>query len=419
MTRSEKEVERLRRPVPICWHDSCEAVWLRVAVHNGCPGEGSRCHGLVFGLFSGEYLQRSGNLACYNLLKTSGVFAYRQVKSGASFVLPIFPLGQALFGNNEFTRGGGMTKLHTTSSQGGGDPRRAPRNTILTGDALTRLRELPGESVDCVVTSPPYFQLRDYGVPGQLGMEPTIGGWVADLRQVLREVARVLTPTGSLWLNLGDSFSRHEKYGAPPKGLLLAPERLLLALAQDGWLVRTKVIWAKTNPMPSSVTDRLSLTYEVIYFLVRRPQYFFDLDAIREPHRSAGAERERVVRQEPPIGAGPLAGTRNGLRELHARGRAGHAWGRTRETCGRWQRRGIAGRTSRRSRLNSYGGRFWRRVRLWCARRAGAGRCSGQGRCNVRAKRRRGGASRWTRFSGRGRSGWWLGSWAEIGWASS
>jgi DNA modification methylase len=204
----------------------------------------------------------------------------------------------------------------------------APRNTILVGDALTRLRELPAASVDCAVTSPPYFQLRDYGASGQLGLEPTVAGWVANLRDVCREVARVLVPTGSLWLNLGDSFSRHPKYGAPVKGLLLAPERLLLALAQDGWLVRTKVIWAKTNPMPSSVTDRLSLTYEVIYFLVRQRSYFFDLDAIREPHRSSGAKRARVPQQQPPIGAGPLAATRGGLRRARATGEAGHPLGK-------------------------------------------------------------------------------------------
>ena len=205
---------------------------------------------------------------------------------------------------------------------------RGPRNAILTGDALTRLRELPASSVDTVVTSPPYFQLRDYGATGQLGLEPNVAGWVADLRDVCREVARVLVPTGSLWLNLGDSFSRHPKYGAPVKGLLLAPERLLLALAQDGWLVRTKVIWAKTNPMPSSVTDRLTLTYEVIYFLVRQPTYFFDLDAIRETHRSSGAKRARVPQQQPPVWAGPLAASRNGLRRARRSGEPGHPLGK-------------------------------------------------------------------------------------------
>src|SRR5437660_12664170 len=108
----------------------------------------------------------------------------------------------------------------------------APRTTILLGDALAVLRELPTSSVDTVITSPPYFQLRDYGVSGQLGLEPDVTGWVAALRQVFHEVARVLVPTGSCWLNLGDSFSRHRSLGAPPKSLLHAPERLLLALAE-------------------------------------------------------------------------------------------------------------------------------------------------------------------------------------------
>jgi DNA modification methylase len=190
-----------------------------------------------------------------------------------------------------------------------------PRNTILVGDALTRLRELPAAAVDCVVTSPPYFQTRNYQAAGQLGLEPTIAEWTANLRAVARELARVLVPTGALWINVGDSFSQARRYGAPPKSLILAPERLALALAQDGWLVRNKVIWAKTNPLPSSVTDRLTLTYEVIFLLARSPRYFFDLDAIREPHRSVGRRPATRVDQARPAWAGPLAGTRSGLRK--------------------------------------------------------------------------------------------------------
>ncbi|HEY3611023.1 MAG TPA: site-specific DNA-methyltransferase, partial [Pseudonocardiaceae bacterium] len=164
-------------------------------------------------------------------------------------------------------------------------------------------------------SSPPYFQTRNYQVEGQLGMEPTIAGWVADLRQVMREVARVLTPTGGAWLNLGDSFSRHPRYGVPTKGLLLAPERLILALAQDGWLVRNKVIWAKTNPLPSSVGDRLTLTYEVVYFLVRQRSYFFDLDAIRELRRTPTVVKAKAdPAYSRPAWAGPLATSRGGLR---------------------------------------------------------------------------------------------------------
>ena len=113
------------------------------------------------------------------------------------------------------------------------------------------LADLPDSSIDCVITSPPYYQLRDFGVAGQLGLEGSVDGWVDELRLVLNGLTRVLKPSGSLWLNLGDSYSRHAKYGAAPKGLLLAPERLLLALSGDGWLVRNKIIWAKTNPMPT------------------------------------------------------------------------------------------------------------------------------------------------------------------------
>lgn len=201
---------------------------------------------------------------------------------------------------------------------------RLPRNTILTGDATTRLRELPSVTVDCVITSPPYFGLRDYGVAGQLGLEPTVDAWVAGLRPVFRQLARVLKPSGCVWLNLGDSFSRHGRYGAPPKGLLLAPERLVLALAGDGWLVRNKVIWAKTNPLPSSATDRLTLTYEVVYFLVRSKRYYFDLDAIRQPYRSVPAKHGRRASARSATWAGPLAAPRDGLRRIQAVGPAGH-----------------------------------------------------------------------------------------------
>lgn len=175
-----------------------------------------------------------------------------------------------------------------------------PRNTILHGDAVTRLAQLPTGQVDCVITSPPYFQLRDYGVPGQLGLERTVSAWVEGQRAVARQLARVLKPAGSLWVNLGDSFSRAPRFGAPTKGMLLAPERFLLAMADDGWIVRGKIIWVKPNPMPSAVSDRLTNAYEVVYLLARSPQYYFDLDAIRVPH------------PEPGPGGRPLAGKNPG-----------------------------------------------------------------------------------------------------------
>lgn len=212
-----------------------------------------------------------------------------------------------------------------------------PRNQILAGDALEQLRSLSDKSVDCVVTSPPYFQLRNYGHTGQLGLEATVDDWVTNLRDVLAEVARVLVPTGSLWLNVGDSYSRHHRAGAPPKSLLLGPERLMLAMLADGWVIRNKVVWAKPNPTPNSVDDRLTATWELVIFATRQSDYFFDLDAIRIPHRSRqrtsnhrrpSAKTRRVKRSRPPGWAGPLAGNNSGLARLGADGLPGHRLGK-------------------------------------------------------------------------------------------
>jgi DNA modification methylase len=158
-----------------------------------------------------------------------------------------------------------------------------PRNSILIGDAAEKLAGLPDNSIDCVVTSPPFFQMRDYGVRGQIGLESSVEEWVESLRAVFTELARVLTPGGAVWVDLADGYSHAARYG-PIKSLLLAPERLLWRLvADDGWIIRNRVIWAKTSPMPSGVGDRLETTYDVVNMLVRSRRYFFDLDAIREP----------------------------------------------------------------------------------------------------------------------------------------
>jgi len=158
-----------------------------------------------------------------------------------------------------------------------------PRNEILVGDVTEKLKTLPSASIDCVITSPPYWYQRDSHADGQIGLEANVDAWVASLRSVFAEVARVLKPGGGLWLNIGDTYSQSQRSGIPPKGMVCAPERLLLALTEDGWLVRSKVIWSKTNTMPNGVADRLNVTYEPIYFLVRSPRYYFDLNAVREP----------------------------------------------------------------------------------------------------------------------------------------
>lgn len=207
-------------------------------------------------------------------------------------------------------------------------------NQVLVGDALERLGDLPDDSIDTVITSPPYFRLRNYQVSGQLGMEESIEGWVANLRAVFRELGRVLKPSGSAWLNVGDSYSRHETSGGLPKSLLLGPERLVQALAAEGWIVRNKLAWVKRNPMPSSVGDRLTCAWEPVYLLVRERHYVFDLDAIRIPHRSpakvsrTAAERAKGPRPAPPAWAGPLAGSQHGLDRMKAVGRQGHPLGK-------------------------------------------------------------------------------------------
>jgi site-specific DNA-methyltransferase (adenine-specific) len=211
--------------------------------------------------------------------------------------------------------------------------RTLPRRQILDGDAEQLLRTLPSGSVDCVITSPPYYLLRDYSSPNQIGLESTVDDWVKRLIAVSDQLSRVLKASGGFWLNLGDSYSRDQRYGAPPKGLLLGPERLLLSLADRGWIVRNKTVWSKSNPMPTSVRDRLSCTWEPVYFLVRSPHYFFDLDAIREPHLSKRTAARHPLAQEKysgrrPSWAGPLAGANDGLARAHAAGRVGHPRGK-------------------------------------------------------------------------------------------
>lgn len=207
-----------------------------------------------------------------------------------------------------------------------------PRNTILQGDVRARMRELPEHSIDCIITSPPYFGLRDYGHADQLGAEPDVAAWVENMRAVCKEAARVLKPTGALWLNLGDCYARSQVEGAPTKSLLLGPARLALALLRDGWIIRNQVVWAKTNPMPSSVRDRLTTTHEVVYLLVHSRRYFFDVDAIRQPLRSAAKQAATAApRRYPPDGTRPTTRSVNsngGLGGLQARGVAGHPLGK-------------------------------------------------------------------------------------------
>ena len=193
--------------------------------------------------------------------------------------------------------------------------------TLHHGDALAVLTDLPDRSVDCIVTSPPYFGLRDYGVDRQIGAEPSPVEFVAALVAVFREARRVLADDGTLWLNLGDSYV-HKKAsgpqgrngeratrtftadaaggwsGLPDKNLLGIPWRVAFALQDDGWILRQEVIWSKRNCMPEAVTDRPSRSHETVFLLSKRPRYWYDADAIREdsdPDQQAHNDRYAKV----------------------------------------------------------------------------------------------------------------------------
>lgn len=194
------------------------------------------------------------------------------------------------------------------------------KHEILVGDVLAGLRAMPDASVQCVVTSPPYWGLRDYGVEGQIGLEPTPDGYVERMVGVFREVRRVLRDDGVLWLNLGDSYSTHAAgvvedpmakstlagvrtqvvanrssramgvylkcKSLPEKNLVGIPWRVAFALQADGWYLRSDIIWSKPNPMPESVTDRPTKSHEYVFLLTKRARYFYDADAIHEPANS-------------------------------------------------------------------------------------------------------------------------------------
>ena len=191
---------------------------------------------------------------------------------------------------------------------------------IHVGDALAVLRAMPDESVHCCVTSPPYWGLRDYGVVGQLGLEPTFQEYIAKMVTVFREVRRVLRSDGTCWLNIGDSYcsGNRDAYdqvsdnkskrgtvnlrppqpqGMKPKDLCMIPHRLAIALQDDGWYVRMDIVWAKPNPMPESVQDRPTKSHEYVFLLAKSEKYFYDAEAIKED--STGTSHDRARKDRP------------------------------------------------------------------------------------------------------------------------
>lgn len=193
---------------------------------------------------------------------------------------------------------------------------------IIHGDCRDVLAALPADSFDCIVTSPPYWGLRDYGVEGQIGLEPTLQEYLETMVGVCREIKRVLKPEGTFWLNIGDSYAANRGGTTPPaetlsggcngwmedgsrvnrgrkdgynpsrdpkghglkhKDLCMIPNRLAILLQDDGWYVRSEIIWAKPNPMPESVRDRPTCAHEKVWLLAKSSKYFYDANAISEP----------------------------------------------------------------------------------------------------------------------------------------
>lgn len=217
---------------------------------------------------------------------------------------------------------------------------------ILVGDAREVLRTLPEESVHCVVTSPPYWGLRCYGVAGQLGLEESPAEYVEKMVTVFREVWRVMRPDGTLWLNMGDGYAttgsagraqrglhelvercsprktprksnrahqgvvphpprRRKPPGFKLKDLIGMPWRLAFALQEDGWLLRTDIIWHKSNPMPESVRDRPTRCHEYIFLLSKSPRYFYDYRAVTEPVSGGSHPRGKGVNPKAALNPTP------------------------------------------------------------------------------------------------------------------
>jgi len=220
-------------------------------------------------------------------------------------------------------------------------------NDIHEGDAREALAEMPESSVHMAMCSPPYYGLRDYDAEGQIGLEDSLAEYIDELVAVGEALKRVLRSDGSWWLNLGDSYggsrgnhTTGDAVGGAPeadyhsrdatrlgrKNKLLVPHRVAIALQEAGWVVRNDATWAKPNPMPSSVKDRLNTTTEQVFHLTPNPDYWYDLDAIREPHAEVSKERiKHSLHQNHPedsaVGVGKTETDEMGKRFAHPSGK--------------------------------------------------------------------------------------------------
>lgn len=210
------------------------------------------------------------------------------------------------------------------------------KNTILCGDSLIELKKIPDKSVDTIITSPPYFNLRDYQVEGQIGLEKTWQEYIGKLIDTFDEVKRVLKKEGTCFVNLADSYSgsgkgrngdgtmgklnspmqkasigsyqgniNATKSEIPAKSLMMIPEHFAIEMINRGWILRNKLVWIKRNAMPESVQDRWKKAHEYIFFFVKNKKYYFDLDAIRTPHKEVSINRAKYEQGRNALGLNP------------------------------------------------------------------------------------------------------------------
>ena len=211
---------------------------------------------------------------------------------------------------------------------------------ILVGDCLDVLKELPDNSVHCCVTSPPYWGLRDYGgEESMIGLEPTFEGHLENIVSVFREVRRVLRDDGTLWLNYGDAYSSGNRKDSPgdsiggpfaeargskerrkmgegikPKDLMLMPAQVALALRDDGWFLRSEIVWHKPNPMPESVKDRPTSAHEKVFLFTKQEFYFYDAEAVKTEAKNSADDVRRLSQASLNHKSAPNE-KNNGLRE--------------------------------------------------------------------------------------------------------
>jgi DNA modification methylase len=197
------------------------------------------------------------------------------------------------------------------------------KNKIYNEPCLDTLRKMPNDFLDCVISSPPYWQLRDYGYDGQWGLEPTFQEYLEHLWEMMDEIYRVLKPSGTCWINLGDTYNnsgwagdRKDKYndqpivatgtkagrggqkGFPDKCLILIPHRFAIGCIDRGWIVRNDIIWAKRNGMPESVNDRFTKKHEYIFLMTKSRKYYFDLDSIRDKHITIDSRGDKRIKYD-------------------------------------------------------------------------------------------------------------------------